>query len=1171
MFKFITARAHMFFFLALLFSICFNSGLFVENQALAKNINKYNTNKLFYNYNKIGLYSDITSSLTSSLLAPRAVVDLEMSQAKIKSKSLAVKDNFSLQYKIKNDGFSGSAFMGIYFSKDKVLDKGDINAKYVEVNVSQKMNSGTLNLTVPSLADGKYYVITKIDDRWGNSLINESNETNNEASTNQPVEVNSPPVDIMATITNVNADYNYLVVNYTLSNTSEFGVGAWDAKMYFSEDQKIDDEDRIVAYINENSTETYLHPHSSLGLHVNDVYLFPSEYLPAGDYYILLDFNASRSLPETDYDNNIASSQQFTIKPYSLSLRIDQVHAGSKILTSDASIPMTLDWTNDGKNSIDGLYFDLQVEIAQAEHKAVSYHEQWVWLSSNESETIDIDLKMPEWIDGGEALITFSSDYTNTITKKVTITPDFKPAEIVLENLDQVFDGREKPVMATTEPTGLNVEITYDDEETIPVNAGNYKVKAKIKDQKYKGEAEAILKIAPAKAKIMLEESTVEYSGKAQELNVSTEPAGLPLKILYNGSEELPVNSGKYDVDIKVTDPNYQASANVEFHIMAKEVTVSFSDLEHVYDGEMKIATVTTAPDDLDFSIIYYDQDTVEQKPVNAGNYLVKVVGKESNYKMSAWATLNISKAQAEFTTSIGPIIYNQETHELDVKSLPGEVKHSIKYFDLDSMEVQPVNAGKYLVRVMAEDPNYHGLLWSTFSILPAKADLLSENNEVIYNGHEQAVNYLSKPSNLNIKYEYFDLDTFPAKPLNAGKYLVKAMIEEEQNYTAEAWGSLEIKPADISFSFANSLVDYTGNVQHITIIPSMAGIDYNVTYWQNNEQVEPINSGKYTVKVNATDNNYFGTAETTFTIDPAQLTFSFEQLEQEYTGNLLEVKAITQPANVAIKLSYYDWDTVAVSPLEAGEYLVKAESADDNYTGFDWAKMKITQAMADIVFEQLQHQYDGKNKKALVYTNPAGLQVRVKYDGKDELPVKAGTYEVTAIVEDRSFTGNEHAVLEIDKAVAEIVVGDLVFANNAPRISVSTMPSNLSYDMKFVIKGDTSATMPTEPGEYEVVIEIVDENFSGRLVKPMVITSGEMLEDEQILTVYPNPTHDFLSFNININDFTVKMMDTNGRLVRNWKMSSEKTIDISFAPKGTYFLAIQTNTKTFTKRIVKY
>ncbi len=1155
--------------LILILPIGFNYLLFTENQAVAKDYNKYDSNIEVFNYN---LDFEATRSLSSTLNKSAVLfsgIDLEMKQINVNYKKVAIKDQFKLNYHIENvnGSYKGSAYMGVYFSKDQILDNSDINVKYVNLDIDKKNISGNIYLNVPSIPEGDYYLLAKIDDQWGSSAINEVNENNNVSSLNKPMEIISNPNDIKAEITNVSADYNYLVVNYTLSNLTEYGVGAWDAKIYLSSDQLIDEEDRVVASLNKNEIETYIHPHSSLGLHINEVYLFPSEYLPSGDHYIIFEFNTSRSLPEVNFDNNIAISNKFSIDPYSLSLKIEEVKTNDEILSSDDKIPFTIYWKNDGSNDIDGLYFDLKTEVTQDGNSKEYLKQQWVWLAESESESIDVEIDMPSWISGGDAKVTFSSDYTNNFEKNISIIPAFLPATINLENLSQVYDGSEKEVSYNTNPAGLEVKVTYNKSNDLPIAAGKYDVFAEIEDSEYEGEANATLEITKATASIQFASNSVKYDGSPKQIEVITQPENLDYVITYNNQEDLPVDAGEYVVNVEITDENYQGTATTEFNILPKDVSVSFAGLEHTYDGETKSANISTTPEDLDFTIFYYDEDTIESTPNNAGSYLIKVVSNESNYVFTAWSTMTIYKADVQFTIASAPSDYDGSIKEAIVISNPSAVSNQVIYYDEDTIETEPVNAGEYLVKVISDDPNYEGEKWGLLIINALEASINTIPQTFTYDGNVPVINYDSDPAGLNINYEFFTADKIETEAIDVGEYLVKATINE-QNYYGEAWESFTIEAVTIDFSFANTRTTYTGQELAVSVIPSLTGIDYEVSYWQEGMEVDPIDVGQYAVKVTAMDKSYQGSAETTFTIEPAQVEFLFANLEQEYSGNFINVSVSSNPANVTFSLQYYDLDTIATQPYERGEYLVKATSNDANYTGSAWEKLVITPTTAEIIFNELQHTFDGSTKQASVYTDPAGLNLKVKYNGSDELPIEAGIYEITASVDDKSFKGEEKAYLEIQKAKAEIFIGNLNFSNDTPTIEVSTMPAGLDYEVWYVNAGDTTDMVPVDPGAYTVIVDVLDPNYQASVSKAMVIT-GTDDELETILNVYPNPASDVISLGIFEDNMQVQILDFNGKIIKSWNLNHNQPLDISSINNGAYIVQVKTKQKQYTERLI--
>ena len=53
---------------------------------------------------------------------------------------------------------------------------------------------------------------------------------------------------------------------------------------------------------------------------------------------------------------------------------------------------------------------------------------------------------------------------------------------VTLGNLSQTYNGTARPATATTTPTGLTVNLTYNGSANAPTNAGSYTVIGTIKD-----------------------------------------------------------------------------------------------------------------------------------------------------------------------------------------------------------------------------------------------------------------------------------------------------------------------------------------------------------------------------------------------------------------------------------------------------------------------------------------------------------------------------------------------------------------------------------------------------------------------------------------------------------------------------------------------------------------
>lgn len=91
------------------------------------------------------------------------------------------------------------------------------------------------------------------------------------------------------------------------------------------------------------------------------------------------------------------------------------------------------------------------------------------------------------------------ANYQGSATATLTINP--APVTVSLGNLNYIFDGNPKQAVAVTNPSNLNVSITYNGTSDLPVNPGSYPIAATASDANYAGSATGILTIFPNRAK----------------------------------------------------------------------------------------------------------------------------------------------------------------------------------------------------------------------------------------------------------------------------------------------------------------------------------------------------------------------------------------------------------------------------------------------------------------------------------------------------------------------------------------------------------------------------------------------------------------------------------------------------------------------------------------------
>lgn len=284
-------------------------------------------------------------------------------------------------------------------------------------------------------------------------------------------------------------------------------------------------------------------------------------------------------------------------------------------------------------------------------------------------------------------------------------------AELVLSDLETVYDGEPKPVTVDTDPPGLEVGITYDGESSPPVNAGSYAVQATIDNANYSGSMSGALVISKAEADIEFTGLSAIFDGDPKPVSVTTAPAGLAVDVTYDGEENAPSAVGSYTVAATISDLNYQGSSTATLVISNGVAEITLSGLNAVYDGEPKEVTATTEPDGLNVEITY---DGSQDPPVDAGSYSVNAFVNDINYGGSVTATLTIEKQTAAVTLTDLTAVFDGSPKSVTVTTSPANLAVEVTY---DGSPVEPTGPGTYQVIAIIQEQNYQGEANGTFTI----------------------------------------------------------------------------------------------------------------------------------------------------------------------------------------------------------------------------------------------------------------------------------------------------------------------------------------------------------------------------------------------------------------------------------------------------------------------
>ncbi|UII19185.1 MBG domain-containing protein [Fulvivirga ligni] len=593
----------------------------------------------------------------------------------------------------------------------------------------------------------------------------------------------------------------------------------------------------------------------------------------------------------------------------------------------------------------------------------------------------------------GEFEITLhGSDINDDIEQTFTITVSKGNASIIFSDLNTTFNGSPQSVDVSTNPSGLNVTLTYNGQAQAPTNAGVYTVEATVVDDNYQGTASDNFTIEKANASIAIGNKNQTYNGLPREVNVTPTPADLSYSVTYDGNTSAPINVGVYSVHVTINDNNYQGDKTANLTINKGEADITLTNLIQYYDGTSKQAGYTTDPSGLSANLTYNGST---QLPVEVGTYNVMAEIADANYEGSASGVLQINKTQAQITLIGLEKVYNGEAQAVTYTTDPEGLDVNITYNGTGNV---PTNAGVYTVYASIVSDDYSGSVTDELVIEKANASVTVTKLNQVFDGNPKPVSVVTAPTGLSYKATYNGSTTVP---FNAGEYDVKVTVQNA-NYKGSFEGTLKVEKAPATVTINNLEYTYNGNPRGVNVTVSPTGLPFTVTY--SGEQAKPVDAGEYEVKVTVNGSNYKGEKTATMVIKKAQAQITLADQEYTYTGEEREAVFSTSPGNLAVDLTY---NGNTETPVNAGVYDVQATIAETNYVGSTSGKLTINKAEADISFSDLTVTYNGEPREVGITTSPEGLNVLVTYNGGENLPREVGSYNVLATIDEPNYVGS--------------------------------------------------------------------------------------------------------------------------------------------------------------------
>ena len=223
-------------------------------------------------------------------------------------------------------------------------------------------------------------------------------------------------------------------------------------------------------------------------------------------------------------------------------------------------------------------------------------------------------------------------------------------ALVTLGNLSATFDGTRKSVIATTNPAGLPVNITYNGSATAPTNAGSYTVAAAVNSSNYQGGTSGALIIAKAGSVTAIASDIPNPSVIGQAVTVSFKVAAGIGSAVPTGSVTVNASTGEACGPVILTSG--AGACSITF------TTAVSRTLTSTYSGDNNFAGSTSASVNQavgDFSI----SATPSAQTISSGHQAVYTVVLAPTNGLSGTAALSCNGAPPNSTCVVSPSTAN--------------------------------------------------------------------------------------------------------------------------------------------------------------------------------------------------------------------------------------------------------------------------------------------------------------------------------------------------------------------------------------------------------------------------------------------------------------------------------------------------------------------------------
>jgi PKD repeat protein len=688
-----------------------------------------------------------------------------------------------------------------------------------------------------------------------------------------------------------------------------------------------------------------------------------------------------------------------------------------------------------------------------------------------------------------------------------TITYTISPKAVTFAGSPLTFTYNGSAQGPTITPSVAGATYTVTTGSLTNTAAGTYTAVLTAVGPNYTGTSTISYTISPKAVTFTGSPLSFTYTGSPQGPTITPSVAGATYTVT-SGSLTNTV-TGSYTAVLTAVGPNYTGTSTISYTINPKAVTFTGAPTTFTYNGSAQGPTITPSVSGATYTT------TGPLTSTAAGTYSIAVTA-TGNYTGTGAVSYTINAEPVTFTGSPLTFTYNGSAQGPTITVSPANATYTT------TGTATATAVGSYTETLTATG-NYTGTKTISWTITPAAQSTvtISPVTQTITVG--ASITFTASGGSGTGAYVWGGSSGATSSAVTfstPGIFTVTVYKAADANYSVSntATATITVNKATATITLPTTTATYTGSPIGLTATTGPAGLAVTYSYTGTGgttygpTSTPPTGVGTYSVTATINNPNYNSTSATaTLTITKATPVLAWATPASITYGTLLSSTQL-DPTSSVPGTFVYSPAAGAKLPVGTGETLTATFTPTDtkDYVsgGTVTTTITVTKAAATITLPTTTVTYTGSPVPVTATTGPAGLAVTYTYAGtggttygpSSTPPTNAGSYSVTATINDPSYTGTVTAALTIAKAPATVNLANSIqyYTGSSITVTGTTVPANLKVTYSYTGTGSTvygpSATGPTNVGTYSVTETVTDPNYYGSATATLTIETKECL-----------------------------------------------------------------------------